>query len=72
MFANTFSFLYFHFDPVSNEQKAKEEVEGIDMENLEVLEKLRQKQRQSYLTVSECKNLSFCWLGSIKPLFILI
>lgn len=33
----------------SNEQKAKEEVDGIDVENLAVLEKLKQNQRQSYL-----------------------
>ncbi|KAK3799503.1 hypothetical protein RRG08_052688 [Elysia crispata] len=43
----------FHYDMEddthSNEQKAKEEVEGIDMENLAVLERLRQNQRQSYL-----------------------
>ncbi|GFO50400.1 ubiquitin-conjugating enzyme e2 q1 [Plakobranchus ocellatus] len=43
----------FHYDMEddghSNEQKAKEEVEGIDMENLAVLERLKQNQRQSYL-----------------------
>lgn len=36
----------------STEQKAKEEVDGIDVENLAVLERLKQNQRQSYLKVS--------------------
>jgi len=43
----------FHYDMEedghSNEQKAKEEVDGIDTENLVVLERLKQSQRQSYL-----------------------
>jgi len=43
----------FHYDMEedgqSNEQKAKEEVDGIDTENLAVLDKLKQNQRQSYL-----------------------
>ncbi|PVD20179.1 hypothetical protein C0Q70_20674 [Pomacea canaliculata] len=42
----------FHYDmeeETSGEQKAKEEVDGISVANLEVLEKLKQNQRQSYL-----------------------
>ncbi|XP_059177232.1 ubiquitin-conjugating enzyme E2 Q1-like isoform X2 [Physella acuta] len=43
----------FHYDMEeethSTEQKAKEEVDGIDVENLAVLERLKQNQRQSYL-----------------------
>ncbi|BFY98685.1 hypothetical protein BsWGS_01725 [Bradybaena similaris] len=43
----------FHYDMEdevqTTEQKAKDEVEGIDVENLAVLEKLKQSQRQSYL-----------------------
>ncbi|XP_035827049.1 ubiquitin-conjugating enzyme E2 Q2 isoform X2 [Aplysia californica] len=43
----------FHYDMEedghSNEQKAKEEIDGIDVENLAVLERLKQNQRQSYL-----------------------
>lgn len=42
----------FHYDmedETAAEQKAKEEVDGISMGNLEVLERLKQNQRQSYL-----------------------
>ncbi|KAK7484592.1 hypothetical protein BaRGS_00024224 [Batillaria attramentaria] len=42
----------FHYDmedETAVEQKAKEEVDGISMGNLEVLERLKQNQRQSYL-----------------------
>lgn len=43
----------FHYDMEedghSTEQKAKEEVDGIEEENLAVLERLKQNQRQSYL-----------------------
>ena len=34
-----------------SDQKGKEEVDGISVANLEVLEKLKQNQRQSYLKV---------------------
>ncbi|XP_070175552.1 ubiquitin-conjugating enzyme E2 Q1-like isoform X2 [Littorina saxatilis] len=42
----------FHYDmedESANEHKAKEEVDGISVANLEVLERLKQNQRQSYL-----------------------
>lgn len=35
----------------SSDQKAKEEVDGIDTENLAVLERLKQSQRDEYLKV---------------------